>query len=215
MKIKLCEMFCSIQGESSRAGYPSLFLRLTGCNLRCRYCDTVYAQTGGTSVPVKDLIEKADQFRFADHITLTGGEPLYQGETHHLMKELLGRGWAVQLETNGSLDLASVPEPVRKIVDVKTPSSGEADSFLMGNLTHLTPEDEIKFVISDREDYIYSRTFLKKHLEKKEIVVNFSPVSGKVKGDELAALILGDKLRVRLNLQLHKIIWPQGEPKES
>ncbi len=213
MNLNVNELFYSIQGETTRAGLPSFFIRLAGCNLDCSYCDTRYARTERTSMPVRDIVRAATHYESAHHITITGGEPLLQPDTIVLMEMLLERNIPLQVETNGSISLHGVPAKVRKIVDVKTPSSGEEGSFLMGNLNHISADDEIKFVISDRSDYDYCRAFVKKYLEKKECIINFSPVYGKMQIASLAEAILADRLPVRLNLQLHKIIWPGGEPK--
>lgn len=211
--VRVIEVFRSLQGESSRAGFPSLFIRLAGCNLNCVYCDTVYAREGGRDMPIRDLLKTAERCRGIDHITVTGGEPLLQENAIALMDALTGRGFSLRLETNGSLPIARVPEAVRKIVDVKTPSSGQAGSFLMDNLSWIGPGDEIKFVIGNRIDYTYSRRFIKKFLDKTDCIVNFSPVYGAVSPGDLAEWILRDRLTVRLNMQLHRILWPGDEPK--
>lgn len=213
MKLRVSEIFHSIQGETTRSGFPSVFVRLTGCNLRCRYCDTAYAWTGGRDVSIEEIISVVERYRF-DHVTVTGGEPLLQENSIHLMERLVAAGYDMQVETNGSLSTRDVPSAVRKIVDVKTPSSGEVDSFLFENLDYLGSGDELKFVISDKADYTYSREFLKKYLEKRDIVINFSPVFNRMSFRELAELILHDGIRVRLNIQLHRLVWPDGEPKQ-
>jgi 7-carboxy-7-deazaguanine synthase len=216
--MKVNEIFHSIQGETTRAGFPSVFIRLAGCNLGCSYCDTVYArsESSGIEMPIDEIIHAAEVYKNIDHITITGGEPLTQKESIKLIKELIGKGYTVQLETNGSISLNDIPNKVRKIVDVKTPSSGYSSSFLYENLTYLNNTDELKFVILDINDYQFSAEFLKKYfqiIQMRNIVVNFSPVFGKISGEKLAELILIDRLPVRLNLQLHKILWPKGEPK--
>jgi 7-carboxy-7-deazaguanine synthase len=215
MKLYINEIFYSIQGETTRAGFPSLFIRLAGCNLKCSYCDTAYARliTAGKEYSIDQIIEKSVSYGYCDHITVTGGEPLMQPDSIFLMEKLLEKGYNVQLETNGSMSLKNVPERVRKIVDVKTPSSGEVASFLMDNLQYISDTDELKFVILDIDDYKYSVDFLKNNLQGRDIIINFSPVHNAMSGDKLAELILIDKLHVRLNLQLHKVLWPQGEPK--
>jgi 7-carboxy-7-deazaguanine synthase len=213
-KLNISELFYSLQGETTRAGLPSFFIRTAGCNLDCSYCDTRYAKTVCVSMPVRDILKTASHFPFADHVTITGGEPLLQEGIGILMEMLIKKKHRVQVETNGSMSLRAVPPGVRKIVDVKTPGSGEQDSFLMENLAHIGAGDEIKFVISGPEDYNYSKAFIKKFLDKKECVINFSPVYGMMPLAELADSILRDRLRVRLNAQLHKLIWPGGEPKD-
>lgn len=212
MDLLVSELFYSIQGETTRAGFPSFFIRLAGCNLNCAWCDTAYARTGGRRMSVEGLIEIVTKHPRAHHITVTGGEPLCQDGAVELMRRLLV-SHDIQLETNGSLGLGAVPKGVRKIVDVKTPFSGEAGSFRMENLSLLDERDEIKFVIADRKDYAFARAFVEKHLAKAPPVVNFSPVRGAMPPAELAGLILADGLAVRLNIQLHTVLWPAGEPK--
>jgi 7-carboxy-7-deazaguanine synthase len=217
MNLIVNEIFYSIQGETSRAGFTSLFIRLAGCNLQCSYCDTVYARSisSGKEMLIEDIIEKAKSYTYFDHITITGGEPLMQPESIYLMKTLVKNGYDVQLETNGSLSLKDVPGKVRKIADVKTPSSGHASSFLMDNLNYLKKPDELKFVILDTKDYRFSVEFIKNNFKDKDIVINFSPVFGAFSENKLAELILVDRLPVRLNLQLHKILWAKDEPKTN
>ncbi|HSV96038.1 MAG TPA: radical SAM protein [Spirochaetota bacterium] len=213
MDLLVSELFYSIQGESTRAGFPSVFIRLAGCNLDCAWCDTACARSDGRRMSIERIVKEVTKYPAPDHITITGGEPLCQENAPELMGRL-ARSYAVQLETNGSIDLGVVPPEIRKIVDVKTPSSGEAGSFLMENLRRVGARDEIKFVIADRKDYTFARKFAKKHLANSAAVVNFSPVRGTIPPAELAGLILADGLRVRLNLQLHAIVWPDGEPKK-
>ncbi|HOT46173.1 MAG TPA: radical SAM protein [Spirochaetota bacterium] len=207
MNLTVNEIFYSIQGETVTAGLPSAFVRLTGCNLDCAYCDTRHARENGTVMELDDIMRELEQYPSADHVTVTGGEPMLQAAAIPLMKLILESGWKCQVETNGSILLKDVPEKVRKIVDVKTPSSGESDSFETRNLKYLTDRDEIKFVISDPADYDFSKDFLGKYLLNKGVTINFSPVSGVMGGTELADLIIRDRLPVRLNLQLHKILW--------
>jgi 7-carboxy-7-deazaguanine synthase len=207
MNLTVNEIFYSIQGETVTAGFPSVFVRLTGCNLDCAYCDTRYARESGTVMELDTIIREIGLYPSADHVTVTGGEPMLQASTVPLLKQIIEGGWKCQIETNGSILLKDVPEKVRKIVDVKTPSSGEADSFETRNLKYLTDRDEIKFVISDPADYDFSKDFLGKYLLKKGIIINFSPSSGALSGQLLADMILRDRLPVRLNLQLHKILW--------
>lgn len=213
MDLIVSELFYSIQGETTRAGFPSFFIRLAGCNLNCAWCDTACARSGGTRMSLDRIAGAVTKYPALDHITITGGEPLCQENVIELM-DRLARSYPLQLETNGSLDIGTVPPAVRRIVDVKTPSSGEEGSFLMQNLSHLGPGDEIKFVIADGKDYTFARAFVKKHLAKSAAAVNFSPVRGTMPPSELARRILSDGLRVRLNLQLHAIVWPGGEPKK-
>jgi 7-carboxy-7-deazaguanine synthase len=216
MNLIVNEIFHSLQGETTTAGYPSLFIRLAGCNLKCSYCDTVYARSSssGREMAIEDILIKAELYKNQiNHITITGGEPLLQPCSILLMKQLINKGHNVQIETNGSISVEEVPEKVRKIIDVKTPSSGEAKSFLITNLKYITKTDELKFVILDMKDYNFSVEFIKKNLKDKDIVINFSPVSEKLSASTLTGWILNDRIPVRLNLQLHKVIWPDGEPK--
>ncbi len=211
MPLKVFETFYSLQGETTRAGYPSFFIRLAGCNLACAYCDTPGARSGGFETSVDPLLDELGLYPSSHHVTITGGEPLLQEEVYILIARLLEKKHKVQIETNGSIPLDRLPPEVRKIVDVKTPSSGEAGSFRMENLGLIGPDDELKFVISDDIDYRFSADFVKKNLEKCAATANFSPVYAAMDMTRLAGLILDDGLRVRLNLQLHKILWPRGE----
>jgi 7-carboxy-7-deazaguanine synthase len=207
MNLTVNEIFYSIQGETVTAGLPSVFIRLTGCNLDCACCDTRYARESGTVMELDAIIREIGLYPSADHVTVTGGEPMLQANTVPFLKQIIEGGLKCQIETNGSILLKDVPEKVRKIVDVKTPSSCEADSFETRNLKYLTDRDEIKFVISDIADYDFSKDFLGKYLLKKGIIINFSPSSGVMSGQQLADMIIRDRLPVRLNLQLHKILW--------
>ncbi|MBN1498317.1 MAG: radical SAM protein [Spirochaetes bacterium] len=207
MIITVTEIFRSIQGETTTAGHPSVFVRCTGCNLDCTYCDTRYAREGGTPMEIEAVLAEIEGHAPFDHVTITGGEPLIQAGSIQLAKEILERGWRCQVETNGSILIKDLPEQARKIVDVKTPSSGEDDSFEMRNLKYMTDRDEIKFVISNAVDYEFSKDFIAKYLTKKGTVINFSPAAGAIPARELAERILDDRLPVRLNLQLHRIIF--------
>jgi len=217
MSLKVYEIFRSIQGESTRAGFPSLFIRLAGCNLNCAWCDTVYAREGGTDMSIDDILARVGSAGYFDHVTVTGGEPLCQKETPALVSALLGRGYRVQVETNGSLPLSVLPAAARKIVDVKPPSSGEESSFPIGNLHHLNPGDELKFIVADREDYIFLCNFIEKNAGDihNDVAVNVSPAQGMMSPGELADMILADNIRARINLQMHTILWPGGEKKNQ
>src|SRR6266849_898673 len=203
----ITEIFKSIQGEGSRAGLPCIFVRLTGCNLRCMWCDTAYAFHGGKKMSVGEVQARVEE--------LTGGEPLLQEEIYSLADALLAAGYTVMIETSGERFIGRLPKAVIKIVDVKCPDSGEADTFEMKNLVELSAQDEVKFVISSRRDYEFAREFTREHpLEGRVQEVLFSPVhddpQGKWKGLEARQLVewmLEDGLRVRLGLQLHKIVW--------
>ncbi len=204
--LEVTEIYKSIQGESSHTGLPCVFVRLTGCNLRCVWCDTAHAFRGGRKMSVQDVVGKVQSFGIG-LVEVTGGEPLQQKEVFTLMDALLEENFRVMLETSGSLSVADVPSPVIKIIDLKCPGSGEVDKNHWGNLNHLSPVDEIKFVIADRADYEWSRSVLKKHELHKKSHVLFSPVSDKLNLKDLTEWILEDNLPVRLQTQLHKQIW--------
>ena len=222
----ITEIFKSVQGEGTRAGLPCVFVRLTGCNLRCTWCDTAYAFHGGKKVSVDEVLARVDELcgrgemQYGQEATvplveLTGGEPLLQEEVYPLAQALVARGYTVMIETSGEKFVGRLPKQVIKIVDVKCPDSGEADTFEMNNLEAVGAEDEIKFVLSTRRDYEFAREFVKQHgLATRVRQVLFSPAfpdpNGKWKGLEprtLVEWILADGLPVRLGLQLHKFIW--------
>lgn len=200
------EIFKSIQGESSFTGLPCIFIRLTGCNLRCTWCDTEYAFYEGKPKSVEDIVDAIDPLGIP-LVEITGGEPLLQDEVYDLMNALLAKNYQVLVETGGGVSVNKVPEQVIKILDIKCPGSGEADKNLWDNLDHLNPKDEVKFVLADRADYDWSREVLDRtHIHKKAEVL-FSPVYDKLDLKELAAWVLEDNLPVRVQTQLHKIIW--------
>ena len=222
----ITEIFKSVQGEGTRAGLPCVFVRLTGCNLRCTWCDTAYAFHGGKRMSVEEVLARVDQLcaRPADLpgakaavplVELTGGEPLLQEEIYPLAEALTERGYTVMIETSGERFVGRLPKEVIKIVDVKCPDSGEADTFDLKNLEAVDAKDEIKFVLSSRRDYEFAREFTREHqLAQRVKQVLFSPVfddpNGKWRGLEprqLVEWILADGLPVRLGLQLHKFIW--------
>jgi len=202
--LTVSEIFYSLQGESTYAGLPCVFIRLSGCNLDCSYCDTRYAFEGGEELSVRDIAERVKAFS-CNLIELTGGEPLCQPEAIQLMQDLLEDGYKVLLETNGSIDISAVPLDVIRIVDVKLPGSGCFGSFDLANLNYLTKQDELKFVISDREDYQAAVKFIGMH-ELAGTALLFSAVVGRLAPAQLARWILEDKLPVRLQIQLHKIL---------
>jgi 7-carboxy-7-deazaguanine synthase len=206
MALQVCETFVSLMGESTRVGLPAYFIRLTGCNLRCRYCDTPYAYEGGRQMTVAALVEaaRAQSPRLA---LVTGGEPLLQAETPALLAELLDAGFTVCLETNGSRSIAPVDPRTHRIVDVKCPGSGMAAHHDWGNLELLTPRDEVKFVVTDRADFIWALEVITKHNLTARLPVLISPVFGQVPLREAAAWIVASGLPLRLNPQLHKYIW--------
>ncbi len=201
------EIFKSIQGESTYAGLPCAFVRLTGCNLRCHWCDTAYAFHGGTQMSVADVLARVREFG-VKLVELTGGEPLLQKEIYPLSEQLLVEGFRVLIESSGERYVGDLPRPVVKIVDVKCPGSGESERFCFANLKVLERKDQIKFVILDESDYAYAKDFLAEHALRTcvdEIV--FSPVFGQLAPRQLAEWILRDNLEVRMGLQLHKFIW--------
>ena len=201
------EIFHSIQGESTHAGRPCVFVRLTACDLRCSWCDTPYAFHEGRKMSVDEVIGRVREFG-CDVVEITGGEPLLQKEVYPLMQRLLDEGRTVMLETGGHLSVADVPEPVIRVIDVKCPGSGEAARNHWANLDALRATDEVKFVIKDRADYEYARDVVARHtLAGRCAAVHFSPVHGVQNAKELAAWVLEDRLPVRVQLQLHKFIW--------
>jgi len=206
--LQLSEIFYSIQGESSFAGYPCLFFRLSGCNLRCSYCDARYTyEEPATPTPLPTLLSEAARYPNA-LIELTGGEPLLQEEVYPLMAALLAAGRTVLLETNGSLSLARVPREVVKIIDLKCPDSGMAEKMALGNLDQLEPHDEIKFVVSSRPDYNWAKGMMAQHRLAEKARVILSPVIGRLAPALLAEWLLADALPARLQLQLHTLLWP-------
>jgi len=201
------EIFKSIQGESTFAGLPCVFIRLTGCNLRCHWCDTAYAFYGGQRMSVEEVMGRVRQLG-GKLVELTGGEPLLQKEIYPLSAQLLSQGYRVLIETSGERCVGDLPRPVVKVVDVKCPGSGESEKFCFDNLAVLERKDQVKFVILDENDYRYARDFMKRHdLRSRVDEVIFSPVFGRLTPRELAEWVLRDGLEVRMGLQLHKFIW--------
>ena len=201
------EIFYSIQGESTYAGRPCVFVRLTGCDLRCTWCDTTYSFNEGRKMSVEAVVE---EFRRYDSplVEVTGGEPLLQQDVYPLMERLLETGRTVLLETGGQVDISRVPGAVVKVMDVKCPGSGESERNEWANIDRLGSRDQVKFVIKDRADYEYARDTLSRHaLDRRCAAVLFSPVHGVMHPRELSEWILEDKLPVRLQLQIHKHIW--------
>ena len=201
------EIFHSIQGESTHAGRPCVFVRLTACDLRCSWCDTPYAFTEGRKMSIDDVVAAVKQYR-CPVVEITGGEPLLQKEVHPLMQRLLDDGLTVMLETGGHRSIADVPVGVVRILDVKCPASGEAQRNDWTNMERLAPADEVKFVVQDRADYEYAKEIVARYgLLERVAAVLLSPVHGVLDARQLAAWILEDGLGVRLQLQLHKYIW--------
>ncbi len=206
MTLKIHEIFHSIQGESSRIGLPTTFVRLTGCPMRCVYCDTAYAFSGGSNMSLAAIMLKVAELG-APYVTVTGGEPLAQKECHGLLTALCDAGYSVSLETGGAMDIRAVDSRVSVILDIKTPGSGELAKNLWSNLALLKASDEVKFVLCDRADYDWAKQQLGEHKLNQTCPVIFSPVYSQVQPSDLAAWVLADKLPVRMQVQLHKILW--------
>lgn len=206
--LRVNEIFYSIQGESTFAGFPCIFIRMTGCNLRCTYCDTTYAYDQGDDIPLDNILTTVKKFD-CRLIEVTGGEPLIQNETPDLIAALIENGYTVLLETNGSQDISTVDTRCTRIVDIKCPSSGMDNKNYWKNLDYITPNDQLKFVIAHRQDYLYAKKVLDAAAIKrrKKLLINFSPVFNKIDLKDLAEWILADNLPVRLQIQLHKYIW--------
>lgn len=204
--LRVTEIFHSLQGETSRSGLPTVFVRLTGCPLRCGYCDTAYAFHGGESLTLDGILRRVADLG-AHYVTLTGGEPLAQKHAPLLLRRLADAGYSVSLETSGALDVSAVDVRVSKILDLKTPGSGECDRNLWTNLQHLTQHDEIKFVLCDEADYQWAVMQLREHRLERRCPVLMSPVHGRLEPRQLAEWILRDRLPVRMQMQLHKLLW--------
>ncbi len=205
-RLRINEIFHSLQGEADAVGFPSVFVRLTGCPLRCTYCDTEYAFHAGEWLELPEILARVRGYG-ARHVCVTGGEPLAQPNCLQLLERLCDAGYAVSLETSGALDIAGVDARVSRVVDVKTPESGEAARNRIENFPHLTARDQLKFVIGSRADFDWSREFLAEHELAGRCQVLFSPSYGKLAPTALADWILEERLPVRFQLQLHKILW--------
>jgi 7-carboxy-7-deazaguanine synthase len=203
--VRVTEIFFSIQGEGTRAGRPCVFVRFTGCDLRCGYCDTAYAFSGGREMSRAEILAEVERHpsRF---VLLTGGEPLLQPDLPDLARELLAHGWEVAVETHGQLPLSSLPAEAVRIVDVKTPGSGEQARDL-AHLAGLRPHDEVKFVVCSEEDFRWSLEVIRRHRLEGRVEVLLSPASGLVEPRDLARWILETGVKARLNLQIHKVVW--------
>lgn len=205
-RLRISEIFLSLQGESTRMGLPTVFVRLTGCPLRCDYCDTPYAFRGGESTDVDSVVARVSAYEVRQ-VTVTGGEPLAQPACLPLLNRLCDAGYQVSLETSGALDISQVDSRVMKVMDLKTPASGEVEKNRYQNLEYLTPGDQVKFVICDREDYAWARARLEEFQLAERCEVLFSPAFGQQDATQLAEWILSDRLPVRFQVQLHKILW--------
>ncbi len=205
-RLRVTEIFLSLQGEADSVGWPTVFVRLTGCPLRCRYCDTEYAFSGGEALALDGVLARVAEFGVR-HVTVTGGEPLAQKGCRELLSRLCDAGHRVSLETSGALDVNGVDPRVVKVVDLKTPASGECERNRYCNIEHLSPADQIKFVICDRADYEWARAQVRERELDRICTVLFSPVAGGLEPRELAEWIIADRLPVRFQLQLHKLLW--------
>ena len=205
-QLRITEIFYSLQGETSRVGLPTVFVRVTGCPLRCGYCDTEYAFYGGETMTLAAIMAQVAAHQ-AHYVTVTGGEPLAQKNCLLLLRELCNAGYSVSLETSGALDVSEVDARVSKILDIKTPGSGETEKNLWSNLAHLTPRDEIKFVLCDEQDYLWAVEQQRKRNLSAICPVLFSPVYRQLAEQTLADWIMRDRLPVRMQIQLHKHLW--------
>lgn len=206
VSLRIHEIFFSLQGEASRVGLPTVFVRLTGCPLRCGYCDTAYAFQGGETLDLDEILKRVASYG-TRYVTVTGGEPLAQKDCLVLLKMLCDAGYDVSLETGGSLAIAGVDPRVSVILDIKTPGSGEAEKNLWSNLDLLKPRDEVKFVLCGHADYDWAKQVLTERGIAEKCTVLFSPVYGQLAGRDLAEWVLADRLPVRFQLQLHKLLW--------
>lgn len=204
--MRVTEIFHSLQGEADAVGWPTVFVRLTGCPLRCVWCDTEYAFHGGSWCTIAEIVATVGGYG-ARHVCVTGGEPLAQKRCIALLIELCDAGYEVSLETSGAIDVAAVDARVRKVVDLKAPGSGESARNLWSNLAHLSARDQVKIVIADRADYEWARERIVEHALPARCQILFSPVYAKLAPRELAEWILADRLPVRFQLQLHKTLW--------
>lgn len=205
-RLRITEIFFSLQGETKTVGIPTVFVRLTGCPLRCQYCDTAYAFQGGTWYDIKSILEEIKKYN-AHCITVTGGEPLAQKACHILLKQLCDKGYEVSLETSGALDVSTVDPRVIKILDIKTPGSGEVEKNNWGNILYLLSQDQIKFVICDQTDYEWAKKIMSHYQLAQICHVLFSPSHQQMNPTMLADWIVHDQLPVRFQIQLHKYLW--------
>ena len=210
MSLQVNEIFYSIQGESTFTGRPCVFVRLTGCNLRCRWCDTAYAFYDGETLTVEQVLERVRAYK-CPLVEITGGEPLLQGEVHSLIDRLLLEGYEALIETGGSLDIGRLDPRVIKILDLKAPGSGMDRLNNLDNLQYLDRKDQVKFVVADRRDYEWAKQIMAEHALAEKAQVLFSPVFGELDPRELAEWILADRLPARLQIQLHKYLWDRNQ----
>ncbi|MEM7357548.1 MAG: 7-carboxy-7-deazaguanine synthase QueE [Pseudomonadota bacterium] len=206
MALRITEIFFSIQGESATTGYPTVFVRLTGCPMRCTYCDTDYAFHGGEKQEVSQILDEVGRYQ-TKHVTVTGGEPLVQAECHQLLSALCDAGYEVSLETGNAMDISQVDTRVYVVLDIKTPASGEEINNRYENLQHIKKTDALKFVICDEADYLWSRELVADKNLNQICDVFFSPSSEQLSPTDLADWIIRDQIPVRLQIQLHKVLW--------
>jgi len=202
----ICEVYTTLMGESAGSGWPCTLVRMGGCNLRCSYCDTRYALSEHTRLSLHEVLSRV-QFPYPRHVLVTGGEPLIQPGTPRLLEFLVERSHTVYLETNGSMDVSTIDPRVRKVIDMKCPGSGESGKNHYQNLDHVTPHDEVKFVIGDREDFLWAQGLVERSGICRRATALFSPVTDRLEPRVLAEWILEEKLEVRFQVQLHKILW--------
>ena len=205
-RLRITEIFYSLQGEGRSVGWPTVFVRLTGCPLRCGYCDTEYAFSGGEWLELDEILQRVAAYK-PSHVCVTGGEPLAQKSSLELLTALCDAGYQVCLETSGALDISKVDQRVSRVVDIKTPGSGEAERNLMRNIDCLSAQDQLKFVICDEADYTWSCRYLAEQDLAAKCEVLFSPVHGGMEATQLAEWVVRDNLPVRFQLQLHKLLW--------
>ena len=205
-QLKIFEIFYSLQGESSRMGWPTIFIRLSGCPMRCHYCDTAYAFQGGSMMDIEDIMTSIKKYD-TRYVTVTGGEPLAQKEVHNLLKTLADSNYEVSIETGGGLSIKEVDPRIKIILDIKTPESGEEKKNHWENLEIIKSKDEIKFVLCSREDYDWAKKILDQYKLTQKFSVLFSPVYQKLDVTDLGNWILKDQLHVRMQIQLHKLLW--------
>ena len=205
-ELRVSEIFYSLQGESRTVGFPTVFIRLTGCPLRCGYCDTSYAFSGGERLTLAEILKQVEAYD-ARYVTVTGGEPLAQRDCWLLLKMLCDAGYSTSVETSGAIDIRQVDKRVSTVLDIKTPGSGEHERNLYQNLNFLKRKDQVKFVIIDRADYEWSRQFIADNELHGKFEILFSPVHGELDPAEMAKWILADNLQVRMQIQLHKYLW--------
>jgi 7-carboxy-7-deazaguanine synthase len=212
VNLRVSEVFLSIQGETSRTGLPTVFIRLTGCPLRCRWCDTTYSFQGGETIALEELLRQVAAFGVGT-VCVTGGEPLAQKACPALLTALCDEAYSVSLETSGAYDIAAVDPRVSRIVDIKPPGSGESERNLWENIPLLNARDEVKFVLASRADYDWARVAVHQHGLTARCPVLFSPVQGELDPQQLAEWVLADRLPVRMQVQLHKILWGNARGK--